>query len=154
MTRGLGIPAMLFACLLLLGSQVSSQEVEVYNAPLLRDYLGVTLCVGGKVIILINHTVDSVERKTVVEHERIHARQVREHGSCADFAVKYRTDVLFRLGIELEAYCPEARARVPRMGVDGVTVALTQHLIESHGGLEHYNLVKFLVRNCLTHKVA
>ncbi len=149
MNKGLLLPLMLFVALLSVGAQTTSKDVEVFNAPLSAEYLGVTVCLGNKIIILTNARLDTTYRKVVIQHEQIHARQIQANGGCGRFTLRYYTDVIFRLGIEIEAYCPEARARVPKMSVDGVTVALSTHIAGSYGGMEHLNLVKFLVRNCL-----
>lgn len=148
MEKGLLLPLMLFVALLSLGAQ-TSRDVDVFYAPLAPNYLGATICSNERIVIVLAPGLDSNQHREVLVHEKIHVRQIREFGSCRAFTIKYRASIVFRLGVEIEAYCPEARSRAVKMGVEGVVVSLSSHLVTSYGGMEHYGLVKFLVRNCL-----
>ena len=84
---------------------------------------GQTVCDLNNVpVIVVSKTLleNEFELESVLTHERVHVRQVRDSGDCRAFMFTYTSNVQFRMAQEAEAYCAELdyRVRVGGLGKD------------------------------------
>jgi len=143
---------LLIALLAILSSScvfAGRQRVDTVVLPIMNDMLGLTTCNGNRPLVVIRSGLDKNSIVTVLQHEEIHVSQMRRFPSCKDFARLYAKSADFRLKMELEAYCPEARAMSLVSEKDSVTRHLSVHLIRTTGTLTPLPAVEKMVRGCL-----
>lgn len=125
-------------------------RTEVIIAPPMNDMLGFTTCNGNRPLVVIRSGLRAGDLVTVLQHEEIHVSQMKRFPTCKDFARLYTNNADFRLKMELEAYCPEARAVALITEKDSVARRLSTHLILTTGTLKSLPKVESMVlKECL-----
>lgn len=98
---------------------VSCQRAPILSAVLPNNARAVCSVNGKPVILLNEQLLGTEESRFILTHEYVHIRQMGRN--CLKMTEKYRTDSLYRVRSELEAYCEERRERM-KYGQDGAFV--------------------------------
>ena len=131
----------LFACLLglmvlgLANKCVNAQQVPIFYGALRPGILGQTVCnKRNEVAIIINdgYGFDTLELASVIEHELIHASQIRaiSGGDCEMASKEYARDPLAK---EIPAYCPEIKRRAKAGDAAVVIKQFVTHMLIVYG---------------------
>jgi len=146
---GLMVPIALLAILSSSCMFAGRQRVDTVVLPITGDALGITICNGNRPLVVIRSGLDKGSVIRVLQHEEIHVSQMRRYSRCKDFASLYTKSADFRLKMELEAYCPEARAMSLVSEKDSVARYLSIHLVRTTGTMKTIPTVEKMVRGCL-----
>jgi hypothetical protein len=107
------VALLLAAC----ATATTPREAPVLMHPTLPLNLGQTICSFNNqpVVLMDSAVLVAPEIEIIMVHEQTHARRMQAHkGGCHAFALRYRTDSVFRVQEEMAAYCAEGQFALTR----------------------------------------